>query len=391
MEGVARSLLEKLLADGEKAGVGRRVRPAALTRSNLADYHSCKTLQAKQQFEAFMMAARAAGGIIFSMGNRGPEEGFISRIELADIRALANFLGKVPSNVLVERARTMFASHIDRYPVLVEVLTQWESLHPVRTYTAEDAQDWLDAIRVIEFAEENQSPDSVSVPINEASGKLFKDTKRIKKLAAPIDVLLAGSIHSEIRPASEVWAEIGLFREEHPVRMAGMVMVERERGASYLDSPYIGLPAATVIRLASRPKLVLTIENQTTFHCEARRRCNDDVLLIYTAGMPNPPWREMYVRLLRSVPNDVPVYHWGDIDEGGFRIASVLAREAAGAGHAIKAWAAMHPDNVPVEHRRQASEATIGKMVHFAESAGWMDLAKAIAMAGFTVEQESLA
>lgn len=243
---------------------------------------------------------------------------------------------------------------------------------------------------MIDFARENTSLGAVSMPINEASGKLFRDTKRIKKLVAPIDVLLAGSVDAESRDHSEVWNEIGLFREEHPVRMAGHVIVERDRVTAFLDTPYSGFPAFSVKRVVSIPSLVMTIENQTTFHSEARRRCDENVLLIYTAGMPNPPWREMYARILKELPSCVPVFHWGDVDEGGFRIASVLAQEAHKAGHTIKPWS-MHPDTVPEEHRRPASANTVNKMVHFAEAAGWSALGEAIAVAKFTVEQESLA
>lgn len=390
MDQFARSLLEKLLADAEKAAAGRRTRPPVLTKSNFAEYHSCRSLQAKEDFETFMQAASAARAINIVIGDRGVEEGFIKRVELADSNLLADFLGKVPAEVLLLNAIELLLPLIDRFPVLAEVLQHWEQLRPVRTFTAIDAQDWVDAVRVIEFARENLALGVVSVPINEASGKLFKDTKRIKKLAAPIDVLLAGDVNAENRTASEVWEEIGLFREEHPVRMAGKVIIERERLTGYLDTPYTGLPASTIKRLASKPLMVMTIENQTTFHCEARRRCDEEVLLIYTAGMPNPPWRAMYARVLKDLPTDVPVYHWGDIDEGGFRIASVLAKEAIKAGHVIKPWQ-MHPDNVPVEHRCPASSNTVNKMVHFAEAAGWTSLCEAIAAAKFTVEQESLA
>lgn len=390
MDKLARSLLEKLLADAEKAAAGRRTRPPVLTKSNFAEYHSCRSLQAKEDFETFMQAASAARAINIVMGDRGAEEGFISRVELTDSRLLADFLGKVPVEILLANAKGLLAPLIERFPVLGEVLRRWEQLRSVRTFTAADAQDWVDAVRVIDFAKENQAPGVISVPINEASGKLFKDTKRIKKLAAPIDVLLAGDVDAENRPPSEVWEEIGLLREEHPVRMAGKVIIERERVTAYLDAPYTGLPALTIKRLASRPSLVMTIENPTTFHSEALRRCNEDVLLIYTAGMPNPPWRAMYARILKGLPTDVSVYHWGDIDEGGFRIASVLAKEAIKAGHVIKPWQ-MHPDNVPVEHRCPASSNTVNKMVHFAEAAGWTSLGEAIAAAKFTVEQESLA
>jgi len=385
----ARTLLEKLLADSERASAGRRTKPAVLTKSNLSEYHSCKTLQEKDEFETVINAARVEGAIQYSVGTKGSAESFIDRIELVDSKILAKLLNKIPAEVLFGQACNLLTPFVAKYPVIHDVLNQWAQLKSVRTYTSADAQDWVDAIAVIDYARKNMVNKVVLTPINEVSGKLFKDTKRIKKLAAPIDVLLSGNINADHRPATEVWEEIGLFREEHPVRLAGNVSISRDRVTNYIDSPYMGLPAATIKSLASKPSMVLTIENQTTFHSEARRKCDENVLLIYTAGMPNPPWRDMYARLLKSLPGDVPVYHWGDLDEGGFRIASVLALVAKEAGHTLLAWQ-MHPENVPIDHRRPASANTIQKMVYFAMAAGWDSIADAIAEAKYTVEQESL-
>ncbi|MBL0121654.1 MAG: DUF2399 domain-containing protein [Betaproteobacteria bacterium] len=112
--------------------------------------------------------------------------------------------------------------------------------------------------------------------------------------------------------------------------------------------------------------------------------------MIYTAGVPTPAWRAMYVRLLRELKLGVPVYHWGDIDEGGFWIAASLAHDASGAGHKIKPWL-MWPADLPLARRTIAKPGTIARIKHFAMAAGWQDLGEAIAAAGFTVEQEGLA
>lgn len=389
MKTFAKTLLEKLLADSEKASAGRRSKPAVLTKSNLSKYHACKTLQEKDEFETVINAARAEGAIQYFIGTKGSADNFIERIELVDSERLAKLLNRVPAEVTIRQASNLLTPFVDRYPVINDVLNQWAQLKTVRTFTAADAQDWVDAITVIDYARNNMVNKVVLTPINEVSGKLFKDTKRIKKLAAPIDVLISGDINADHRPSAEVWEEIGLFREEHPVRLAGNVSISRDRVTGYIDTPYMGLPAATIKKLASKPSMVLTIENLTTFHSEARCKCDEDVLLIYTAGMPNPPWIDMYARLLKSLSRDVPVYHWGDLDEGGFRIASVLALVANEAGHTLLPWQ-MHPDNVPEEHRRTATVNTINKMVHFAKAAGWDAIADAVAKAKFTVEQESL-
>ena len=336
-----------------------------------------------------MRAARADGAIDLAWDDPRTDGGFIQRVSLRDLERLAAFLGETPLSVRIAMVQDKFGALRDRFPVLEDVMGRWAQLRKVRTLGPESLDDWLDAARVIDHCRATVAADAPGRPIREASARLFNDSKRIEKLAGPVDVLLSDDLEAQIRTESDVWQELGLFREEHPARMAGRVMVERERVTSYLDVPYSGLPAATVKRLASIPRLLMTIENQTTFHSAARRQCEDDVLLIYTAGMPTPAWRAMYVRLLKDVPPDIPVYHWGDIDEGGFRIAATLAQVASSVGHALLPWK-MHPDDVPVDRRTKSTAGTLRRIRRYADAAGWRELGKEVEAAGFTVEQEAL-
>lgn len=389
MDERARLLLEKLLRDGDKAAAGVRSRAAALTQSNLEPYRSETSLHAKESFETTMQAARAQGAISLTWDDPQGENGFIKRVDLRDARALAAFLGRTPLADVLANATAQFEPCLARFPVLNDVLQRWAQLRAVRTLGPSSIQDWLDAVKVIESARDAATGNAVSVPIREASYRIFKDSKRVEKLAGPVDVLLCGSVESEVREPAAVWEELGLFREEHPVLLAGNLVVVRDRVTAPLDVPYSGLSAATVLGLASAPTQVMTIENLTTFHSEAKRRHGENALLIYTAGMPSPAWRAMYKRLLRDVPVGTSVLHWGDVDEGGFRIASVLAQDASATGHTLHPWR-MHPDAVPTEARRKATPYVLERIRHFAAAAGWAELGEAVAEASFTVEQEGL-
>lgn len=388
MDKHAVQLLEKLLHASNKADAGVRSRVAALTQSHLATYSRERSLQAKESFETTMQAARAQGAVNLIWDSPQEGNGFIKRVNLADPRALATFLGHTPLVDVLTCASAQFAPYLKRFPVLNDVLQRWSQLLKVRKLEPNSVQNWLDAIQVIDLARYTAA-DAISVPIREASYRYFKDSKRIEKLVGPVDVLLCGSIEAAPRDPASVWEELGLFREEHPALLAGNVIVTRERVSACLDTPYAGLPAATVQGLKSVPRQVMTIENLTTFHSEAKRLCNEEVLLIYTAGMPSHAWRAMYSRLLQEIPKTTPIYHWGDVDEGGFRIAAALAREASAAGHTLQPWK-MHPDDIPVKVRRTATPYVLERIQHFADEAGWSELGKAVAEAGFTVEQEGL-
>lgn len=312
----------------------------------------------------------------------------IERIDLLDVRALARFLGH--STYADQLAQTVgqLEQLKSEFPVILEVIARWSSMAKVRKLGPQDSDTWIDAAKIIRACAA-RSQEAIAAPVREFSARLFLDSKRIEALTPQLDILLSGSIEDSPRAAAQVWQELGLFREDHPVLLAGHVHIARDRSTSLIDAPYMGLPAAAILGALSLVTEVITIENKTTFHSEAKRRQDDKVLLIYTGGMPSPAWRAMYGRLLESLPRTTPIYHWGDIDEGGFRIASTIAATARGAGFSLQPYR-MSPEDVPLEMRVEASARTLERIHHFACAAGWPELGQAMREAGFVAEQEAL-
>jgi len=142
-------------------------------------------------------------------------------------------------------------------------------------------------------------------------------------------VLLTGSIDTDSRDFTEVIQELGLYKEPQPVRLAGKVVIQRSRVTAVLDVPYTALPAEDILGLASVPTKVVTVENLTTFSALARASASSEELLVYTGGMPSPKWCAMYDRLIATLPSHVDIFHWGDVDEGGFRIAAFIRSDCA--------------------------------------------------------------
>lgn len=386
MNSLARAALQKLLRAGDKKLLGLSTRAPALNTTQLAPYRELRSLKEKEAFEAVMRHAEAVGAVRLVWPKFQPD-GAIERVELVDATQLAAVLGAEPVGERLERARRAFVEYREGFPMLDDVLARWERLGKVRDSSPEDVDLWLDACRVVNFCRGLVDSGAIETAVRDASARVFKDSKRIEKLVPQLDVLLAASAGAEARSADEVLQELGLFREPQPARLAGNVVVRRERGAFPLDRPYCALPPGTVLGLASPPSMVLTVENQTTFHGEARARCDTDVLCIYTGGMPSPAWRRMYVALLRDLAPSVPVFHWGDVDEGGYRIAAFLSRAAGEVGCALKPWR-MRPLDVPTEQRREAKDATVARMAAFAREAGWVDVATEVEECRFVAEQE---
>ena len=385
---IARDLLAKLLDAGNKHAAGARARAPALTAAHLKPYSELRSWQHKQECDETFLAARDAGAVTLQRDKLNPNEGLFERIDLVDVQALARFLGRSTYADQLNQTSGQLESLKAEFPVILEVIGRWSSMAKVRGLGPQDPDAWIDAAKIIRACAA-RSQEAIAAPVREFSARLFLDSKRIEALTPQLDILLSGSVEGSPRAAAQVWQELGLFREEHPVLLAGHVHIARDRSTSLIDAPYMGLPAATILGALSLVTDVITIENKTTFHSEAKRRQDDKVLLIYTAGMPSPAWRAMYGRLLESLPPITPIYHWGDIDEGGFRIASTIAATARGAGFSLQPYG-MSPEDVPLAMRVRASARTLERIHHFACAAGWPELGQAMREAGFVAEQEAL-
>jgi hypothetical protein len=388
MNTIARDLLLKLLSAGNKAQAGVRVRAPVLTASQMGTYRGLRNWHQKQECEETFLAARDGGHITLVRDKLNPQDGLIERIELLDVAGLAGFLGQDSYAAVLEQARLALEPLRSSHAVMDEVLQRWISMARVRGLSPQDVRGWLDAARVLEACARRTVQD-VELPLREFSARLFRDSKRVEKLAAELDMMLCGSIESQPRAPVQVWQELGLLPQEHPVLLAGRVQIDRGRVSGLLDAPYTGLPAVSIRAVVSQVNEVLSIENLTTFHSEARRRCETSTLLIYTAGMPSPAWCLMYQRLLQSLPVAVKVRHWGDVDEGGFRIAARIAKVARETGHILGPYH-MSPEDVPEQMQVPTSAATLIRMQRFATAAGWSELGAAVVAAGFTSEQESI-
>ncbi|MCY0915212.1 DUF2399 domain-containing protein [Massilia sp. H27-R4] len=384
-------MLYQLMHGAERVKAGVRLRAPALTTHDLAPYRQTAAIKDKESFEAVMKDCRAHGAVVIHWDHADGSsiDDFIKRVEVIDAETLANFLGETPHHKFMEAARNMLLPHAGKHAVLLQVLEQWSKMKLVRRTSAKEVGDWIDAIKVIDEAHQYNANGRARTPIRQASYAVFRDTKRMEKLAGPVDVLALGDLDAAARPAIEVWQELGIYREEQPMRLAGRVRVKRTRAEGLIDSPYVAFSADAVLAITSGIETILTIENLTTFHTEAERLCNEPVLLIYTGGMPSPAWRAAYGRLIASSAPAVSVCHCGDVDEGGFRIAALLQTDLAKLGRTLSPWR-MHPNDIPQELRIRASPALAFRMAKYARHAGWDELATELEAAKMTVEQEGL-
>jgi len=388
---VARGVLERLLRKGERARLRGDGAPPSLpmtTEASAGDYLKLQTLPEREAFHAGIALAERDGAIHVDRDqSRGDGERLL-RITVVDLQALAAHLGVQLLETRVDVAAALLAPWRARFPVLDEVLQAWRSDRKVRGRGPEAAQDLADAARAV--AASQQAPGNERI-LRRESVRLFGDSKRLEKLTPWLEVLVTGETGAAGLPREDVWSAIDLRREPQPLLLAGSGTVELDGAALPLARPYLGVPMESLRGVDTAARYLLTIENLASFHDATRAATAEPGLLLYTGGMPSPAWRRAYTRIVEGLPPTAVVYHWGDIDEGGFRIAAVLADVVHGAGRRLRPWQ-MSMSSLPraADSDRRPSPSTLAAMCRWATKAGWGEVAADLDQHPILLEQESL-
>jgi hypothetical protein len=395
MNPVANQALLKLLRRAENAsGKSEHGRNVGLRFSSesLPAYSTIGTHAEKEACHGDLLLAERDGAITIEWDRRAGERNQILRIQLMDREALARHLGVVPRWDAVAQAAQHLAPHQADYPVLGRVLEHWRRGAKVRGTGPEEVEAWRYAVAVVSHCRAQAATD---VAVRRLSAQLTGDSKRVEQLSAPIDVLIQGDVAAPVRDPEDVFNELGLVKFPPTLLISGALQVRVGAQRIPVDAPYLGFPPSAITSFGSceAASLLLTVENLTTFHeMVGHRRHAPAAILLYTGGMPSPSWKRVYRLLLTSLPPEARMFHWGDIDSGGFRIADHLADCAGTAGRRLELHA-MCPDIArldAVTSRRALADAEVSMIERICARWSWDAHAQWVSVHRTAVEQESL-
>lgn len=392
---VAGQALLKLLRRAENASGrsedGRNI-GLRFSSESLPAYSVIGTHAEKEACHGDLLLAERDGAISIEWDRRAGERNQILRIQLLDREALARHLGVVPRWDAVARAAQHLGPHLTEYPVLEAVLASWRRGAKVRGTGPEDVEAWRYAVAVVSHCRAQVATD---VAVRRLSAQLTGDSKRVEQLSAPIDVLIQGEVAAPVRDPEDVFNELGLVKFPPTFLISGALQVRVGDQHVPIDAPYLGFPPSAITAFASceTVAVLLTVENLTTFHeLVGQRQPMPAAVLLYTGGMPSPSWKRVYRLLLTSLPVEARVFHWGDIDAGGFRIADHLAACAGEVGRRVELHA-MSPDVErldSVSSRRALADAEVSMIEKLCARWNWDAPARWVSAHRIAVEQESL-
>lgn len=393
MNEIALQALGKLLRLTENAIGNNSNRTLSLrfSEKSFPSYFSLHTHAEKLACNATLILAEQQGAIEIEWDRRAGDRSHVDRILLKECDVLGKFIGVTPRWEIASRAREALSCSMDAYPILKDVVGQWERGLSPRGTAPRQHQDWIDAIKVVEYCRNNDKED---IPVRRLSAQMLQDSKRIESLHSVIDAIWQDNLSAPYRQQEEVFSEIGLVKFPPTFLISGNAMVSYGGAVTQVLAPYTGFSPSVIdgFQIDQVSIGVLTVENLTTFHeLATRHREPPNLLVIYTGGMPSRSWVAVYRKLLASLHRGAGIWHWGDIDGGGFRIADRIASICCEENRHLKLhmMGSDTPDN-PDAIRHEMSNSEVNQIVKICEKHDWAAEIEWVTRNRLAVEQESL-
>ena len=328
-EDVAQQILNSLLDRYErKPDRTKRIIVTVPTVSLLANE--------RQDLYSRLEKARAASGVELVWG-RYENAHNLERVILTNVAPIYSLLNRQP---ITEKAtaiqQIVLAAFPDLLPELKRALdtsvAEW-ALHrkPIRDVALDSAEEikWLfRAAQALITRPRDTDIDIRTFSRRNAGNSKFLDG-RIGKLA---DIVRMAVPTPDYLDSEEVLAYFGIKRFPQPCLVAGEVTY---KGKLLPAEPYVGVAPemAPHLNVAKQPKWLLTVENLASFNRQVREASTDGII-VYTGGFPSQP--AMAAILALAGATTCPVFHWGDIDHGGIKIAFRIEQTLARVGRKLR-------------------------------------------------------
>jgi hypothetical protein len=297
------------------------------------DYTQIDGPAAQDEFHQVLQDAQRAGGIALEQERLGRFTGEFARVRLIDANRLYRFLVRAPADSIADAARRTMEASISE--ILVdpffreiegEAIAAWEGTKSFMGFTPAQVENFVIVLRlthgIIHLAGRDVDHRTFSRRAVKDSKALERWEGRVAQLLKRRDESLAGDEPREVLEASGIVRRAHLLHVKGPLHLHSGALKIEGTGEVFIGLPWAAVQQATLTRPVD---YIITIENSTSFW----RYCTEipgNYLALLSDGFPARDVLSSMVHLLKIARAlaDVPIYHWGDIDAGGVRIAAYL-------------------------------------------------------------------
>jgi len=328
-EDVAQQILNALLDRYER-------KPDRVNRISIAVPTVSLLAAERQDLFTRMEKARAAGGVDLVWG-RYENKHNLERVTLLKATPIYDLLNRQPTE---EKAANTRQRVLDALPDLLPELRQaldtttaeW-TLHrrPIRDISLDSTEEITLLFKVAQALMTRGRDSDIDIRTfsrRNAGNSKFLDG-RIGKVA---DIMRLAVTTPEYLNSDEIFAFYGVKRYPQPCLVAGSVTY---KGNALPAEPYVGVAPemAPYLNVANQPKWLLTVENLASFNRQVREAGGGGII-IYTGGFPSEPTLAAILALAKATT--CPVFHWGDIDHGGIKIAYRIEQALTRVGRKLR-------------------------------------------------------
>jgi hypothetical protein len=323
---------------------GARPIKISLRELNLPGYFSQIDPNPRQIANGQLQALQDAG-LLRLFWQPGEEGHLIEGVAMPPESAAAIFglLKRTPDSDRRARLADLIRGERFRFPggwrrrALQRTLQQLKNQKSPAPFNLADVQFNQDLLAALAALDEIEA----ETPYRVFSVRLFNDSKRIDDLKNAL-VRLARIGQPEWRQleGAEVLRELNLVANPGYLYLSGPWQLVDELGqvVSLSEfSPSVGVSAAQAARLqqvrAIHVSQVICIENATAFYELLRdqksqiQNTRSPIAALCLWGNPSPACRHLLGCLLHTLPEDVPLRVWADLDYGGFNILAQLREQ----------------------------------------------------------------
>jgi hypothetical protein len=280
-----------------------------------------------------LKAAEVAGAVTLEMGKNDSRH-LIEQVVLADADKLYAFLCRTPKGDIAAAAIADLRARLPDLPQAMMPLfgaleAKWRrgrGLAGLTPETLDLAERCLMGVAALIDGRLD------GLDLRTFSRRATGDSKFVEAYQGKIvDLLRVIDEVPEELNAEEVLASHSIARYPQPCLLSGPVTY---RGQPLPNEPYIGLAPDMIgnLGVVGAPPWILTIENLASFNPQARPLPRAG-LVLYTRRFPSDATLACLLALARST--DCRIYHWGDIDSGGIKIAYRIERALASVGRPL--------------------------------------------------------
>lgn len=298
------------------------------------DYTTIRGPSMQEDFHRVLRDAERTGGIALEQARLGRFTGEFARVRLIDPDRLYAFLSRPPAVTIADKAHGTISNAVPEIladPYFQEIEQQaidaWKSNKSFLGLSSTQVDTLIIILRlaygIVHLSGGDIDHRTFSRRTVKDSKALERSESRVAQLLKRRNPTLTGEEAREILQASGIVRRAHLLQVKGPLRLSSKTLQIHGTGDVFIGLPWAAVQYAT---LTHQVDYIITIENPTSFW-RYSMEVDGNYLALLTDGFPARDVLSSMthlVRCARLMAVDTPLYHWGDIDAGGLRIAAYL-------------------------------------------------------------------